>query len=124
MLRKIIAAAALAASAAIATVPGAALAQDREHRGWQTQGNYGGRHGNSWVGRGGHGQGAYDRHYVRSNGNHGDRSYDNGNGYHGNRGYDNGNGYYRQQGGHDRRSQSYGYDQNGYGGHDREDRGH
>lgn len=61
MLRKIIAAAALAASAAIAIAPGAALAQDRGHRdqsSWQTQRNYGGRHGNIWVGRGGRGQGA------------------------------------------------------------------
>lgn len=54
MLRKFIAVAAFAVSVA-AIAPGAALAQDRGHGGWQTQRGYGDAHGVRQVHRGGRG---------------------------------------------------------------------
>jgi len=111
MLRKMIAAAALAAFAAIAVTPSTALARDRDHGGWQARVNYVGQHGGRWVGQGGHGQGGYDPRYNRSNGYYGNsRSYA-------------GDRSYRQQRDHGR-DRSSGYNQNGYGGHDQGSAGH
>lgn len=76
MLRKIIAAAALAASA-VAIMPSAALAQDRGHASYQARHSYAGgheggrisqdRHGATrYVNRADHSYRGYDGHNVRS----------------------------------------------------------
>lgn len=113
MFRKIIAAAALAASAAIAVAPSAAFAQDRDHRSWQAQGNHGGQRGGRWIDQGGYGQNAYNPRY---------------NGYQGNGGAYNDDRFDQQQRRHGS-DQRYNYDQNryyqnGYGGHGQDGREH
>ncbi|MAX14057.1 MAG: hypothetical protein CMN59_00910 [Sphingobium sp.] len=92
MLRRFIAAAALAASVAV-IAPSAALAQDRGHGGWQSQRGYGDSHGVRQVHRGergshgfnrGHGYQSYRSHGYSNSGEHarrGGRAYDHGRGY-------------------------------------------
>lgn len=114
MFRKIIVAAALAASVA-AVAPSAAFAQERGHGGGYAQGGYGGGHGGGYAQgaySGGHGErwarrGEYDGggNYGRSG--HGQRrGYSGGNAYHSGGGY-----YYPQQTVH---SRGHGYSHYGH----------
>lgn len=111
MLRKIIAAAAFAASAAGVIAPGAALAQRQGHGSWPAQGGHGVQNGDHTSIQRRHGGGGYGHQNI--GGGHGG-----GGGYNG---YFAGNGGHRQQRGH---AQSYGYSDGYDRSHDRGYRGH
>lgn len=104
MLRKIIAIAALAASAAALT-PSAASAQEWGHGGGHARVGYGGGHGERWAGASRHDGGGYRGHAGNGRrwGNLDGNRYYSGNNYNypqrnvrrGGHGRDHGNGYYR-----------------------------
>lgn len=110
MLRKIIAAAAFAASAAGVIAPGAALAQRQGHGSWPAQGGHGVQYGDHASSQRRHGGGGYEHQNIGSG--HGGGGYN---------GYFAGNGGHRQQRGH---AQSYGYSEGYDRSHDRGYRGH
>ena len=100
MLSKFIAAVALIASTAGALVPSAALARDRDYRGWQGRGDH------SKRGYGGHGYNQGGRHDGYNSGAH----------YAGNRYFSRGQGYERQHA-YDRGYSQPSHRGHGYRGH-------